>query len=150
MYKKTLTYTDFNGVERTEDYYFNFSKAELMDLNFSVEGGLLEMIKKIVDSKNTPELVKLFKQVILLSYGIKSDDGKRFKKSDEIREDFMSTEAYSEIYMELATDSKKAAEFINAVMPSDLAAQANELIATGQIDEDTKRLLDSLKSDEAK
>lgn len=150
MYKKTLTYTDFNGVERTEDYYFNFSKAELMDLNFSVEGGLLELIQKIIRSKDTTELVKMFKQIILMSYGIKSDDGRKFKKSEEIKEDFMSTEAYSQIYMELATNSQAAAEFVNGVLPADLAAQANELISSGEIDEDTKKLLDSLKSEEAK
>jgi len=147
MYKKTLTYTDFNGVERTEDFYFNLSKAELMDLNFSTEGGLLEIIKKIVAAKDTPELIKLFKKTIILSYGIKSDDGKRFKKSDEIREDFISSEAYSEIYMELATNSDAAAEFINGILPADLATKANEMISSGEIDDETKRLLDSLNSE---
>lgn len=147
MYKKTLTYTDFDGVERTEDFYFNFTKAELMDLQLSTEGGLLEIIKTIVKSKNTPELVKLFKKTILLSYGVKSEDGKRFKKSDEIREDFIATAAYPEIYMELATNAEAAAEFINGVLPADLAGQANELIAKGEIDEDTKKLLESLKTE---
>lgn len=147
MYKKTLTYTDFDGVERTEDFYFNFTKAELMDLQLSTEGGLLDIIKTIVKSKNTPELVKLFKKTILLAYGVKSEDGKRFKKSDEIREDFISTAAYPEIYMELATDSNAASEFINGILPADLANQANELIASGEIDEDTKQLLNSLKTE---
>lgn len=147
MYKKTLTYTDFDGVERTEDFYFNFTKAELMDLQLSTEGGLLDIIKTIVKSKNTPELVKLFKKTILLAYGVKSEDGKRFKKSDEIREDFISTAAYPEIYMELATDANAASEFINGILPADLANQANELIASGEIDEDTKQLLNSLKTE---
>lgn len=146
MYKKTVTYTDFNGVERTEDFYFNLSKAELLDLNFSTDGGILDIIKRIINSKDTPELVKLFKQTLLLSYGIKSDDGKRFKKSEEIRDDFMSTEAYSQIYMELATDPDAASEFINGILPADLATQANEMIAKGEIDEETKKLMDSIKS----
>lgn len=146
MYKKTLTYTDFNGVERTEDFYFNFTKAELMDLQLSTDGGLLEIIKKIINAKDTPALIKLFKKVLLLSYGVKSEDGKRFKKSDEIREDFASTEAYSEIYMELATDTNAASEFINSILPADLAAQAKEAIDKGEIDEDTKKMLNSINS----
>jgi len=145
MYKKTVTYTDFNGVERTEDFYFHFTKAELMDMQLSTDGGLVDIIKKIVMSKDTPELIKLFKKVILMAYGIKSDDGKRFKKSDEIRDDFMSTEAYSEIYMELATDADEASRFINGILPEDLANQANDLIAKGEIDEDTKKLLEEIK-----
>ena len=149
MYKKTITYTDFNGVERTEDFYFNLTKAELTDLNMSIEGGLLSIIKRIIAAKDTPELIKLFKQTILLSYGIKSDDGKKFKKSDEIREDFVSTEAYSELYMLLVTDPKEASDFINGILPADLAAQANEAIASGKIDEDTKKLLDSLNTEKA-
>ena len=147
MYKQTLTYTDFNGVERTEDFYFNFTKAELMDMQLSTDGGLLEIIKRIVNAKDTPALIKLFKDVILKAYGIKSEDGKRFKKSDEIREDFSCTEAYSEIYMELATNSDAASEFINGILPADLAAKANEAIANGEIDEDTKKLLENIKSE---
>ena len=145
MYKKTLNYTDFNVVEITEDFYFHFTKAELMDMQLSTDGGLVDIIKKIVMSKDTPELIKLFKKVILMAYGIKSDDGKRFKKSDEIRDDFISTEAYSEIYMELATDADEASRFINGILPEDLANQANDLIAKGEIDEDTKKLLEEIK-----
>ena len=116
-----------------------------MDMQLSTDGGLVDIIKKIVMSKDTPELIKLFKKVILMAYGIKSDDGKRFKKSDEIRDDFMSTEAYSEIYMELATDADEASRFINGILPEDLANQANDLIAKGEIDEDTKKLLEEIK-----
>lgn len=145
MYKKTITYTDFNGVERTEDFYFHFTKAELMDMQLSTDGGLLDVVKKIIMSKDTPELIKMFKQIIINAYGIKSDDGKRFKKSDEIREDFLSSEAYSQIYMELATDADEASRFINGILPEDLANQANDLIAQGNIDEDTKKLLDQIQ-----
>ena len=145
MYKKTITYTDFNGVERTEDFYFHFTKAELMDMQLSTDGGLLDVVKKIIMSKDTPELIKMFKQIIINAYGIKSDDGKRFKKSNEIREDFLSSEAYSQIYMELATDADEASRFINGILPEDLANQANDLIAQGNIDEDTKKLLDQIQ-----
>lgn len=146
MYKYTVKYTDFNGTERVEDFYFHLTKAELLDMNMSSSGGLLEVIKKIVESKDTNELIKLFKQTIIMSYGIKSDDGKKFRKSDEIRADFMSTEAYSEIYMELATNAEKASEFINGILPADLAKAAQEAIDKGEIDPDTKTLLDQLQS----
>ena len=145
MLKKTITYIDYDGVERTEDFYFNLSKAELTDMQLSTEGGLLTIIKKIVNEKNTPELIRLFKKIILAAYGKKSDDGRRFTKNDEIREDFMSTEAYSIIYMELVSDPDKASEFVNGILPADLAAKANEAITNGTVDEDTKKLLDSIK-----
>lgn len=146
MYKKTLTYTDFNGVERTEDFYFNFTKAELMDMQFSKDGGLLETIKKIINAKDTNALISLFKDTVIKAYGIKSEDGRRFIKNDQIREDFMATEAYSDIYLELATDSDAAADFINKVLPAGLAEQANEMIAKGEVDEETKQLLTKLNA----
>lgn len=145
MLKRTITYTDFDGVERTEDFYFNLTKAELLDLQLSTDGGLLDQIKKIVAAKDTPELIKLFKKIILLAYGEKSDDGKRFKKSDAIREDFASTEPYSILYMELATDPNKASEFVNGILPKDLAEQAKAAIDNGELDEDTKQLINSLQ-----
>ncbi len=146
MYKKTLTYTDFNGVERTEDFYFNFTKAELMDMQFSKDGGLLETIKKIINAKDTNALIALFKETVIKAYGVKSEDGRRFIKNDQIREDFMATEAYSDIYLELATDSDAAADFINKVLPAGLAEQANEMIAKGEVDEETKQLLSKINS----
>jgi len=145
MLKKTITYTDFNGVERTEDFYFNLSKAELADMELSTEGGLLDVIKKIIASKDRPELIKLFKKIVLSSYGIKSEDGKKFKKNDEIREDFVSSNAYSEIYMELISDSDKASEFVNGILPADLVSQAKEAIDKGEVDEETKKMLETLK-----
>lgn len=120
MYKKTITYTDYNGEKRTETFLFNFSKAELAELQLSTDGGLEVYIKRIVDTKDTKALVKIFKDLLLKSYGVKSDDGRRFIKSDELSTDFSQTEAYSEFFMELATDDKAAAEFINGIMPSDL------------------------------
>lgn len=121
MIKKTITYTDYNGATRTEDFYFNLSKAEIMEMELSTAGGLAEMIQKIVDSNDAPAIIKIFKEIVLKAYGEKSPDGKYFKKSDEIAMAFSQTEAYSEIFMELATDADAAAKFINGIVPADMA-----------------------------
>ena len=124
MLKKTITYIDYNGVERTGDFYFNLSKAELMEMEMSISGGLTEMIEKIVANKDAPAIIKIFKELVLKAYGEKSADGKRFeKKNGALAEAFAETEAYSQIFMELATDADKAAEFVNGIMPSDIAKQ---------------------------
>ena len=125
MLKKSIKYTDYNGVERTEDFYFNLSKAELMEMEMSTAGGLAETITKIVAAQDQPAIIKLFKELILKAYGEKSADGKRFVKSDEIAAAFSQTEAYSELFMELSTDSDKAAEFVNKIVPADLAKGVN-------------------------
>lgn len=124
MLKKTITYTDYNGVSRTEDFYFNLSKAEIMEMELSTTGGLAEMIQKIVATQDTPSIIKIFKDLILKAYGEKSPDGKRFIKSDEIAQGFAQTEAYSQLFMELATNSDSAAAFVNGIIPGDLAKQA--------------------------
>ena len=95
MLKKTITYTDYNGVERKEDFYFNLTKAELMEMEMSTEGGLAERIQKVVDTKDVPSIIKIFKDLVLKAYGEKSADGKRFIKSKELSEAFAQTEAYS-------------------------------------------------------
>ena len=120
MIKKTVTYVDYNGVERTEDFYFNLSKAEVAEMELSVQGGFSKMLEEIVASKDNVQIVNLFKQMVLKSYGEKSPDGRRFIKSDEIAQAFAQTEAYSEIFMELALDEKKAADFVNGIMPANL------------------------------
>lgn len=126
MLKKTITYTDYNGVERTEDFYFNFTKAELMEMEMGTNGGFAEMIKKIVEAKDAPALVSTFKTLVLKAYGKKSDDGRRFIKNDEVRAEFAQTEAYSNLFMELATDDKAAAAFVNGIMPAELADEARK------------------------
>ncbi len=123
MYKKTITYPDYNGQEIKEDFYFNLTKAEILEMQLEKEGGLAEKIQAIVDSKNVPELIKIFKELILRSYGKKSDDGKRFIKSPELSREFTQTEAYSELFMELATDSDAASAFINGIIPANLAKE---------------------------
>lgn len=119
MLKETMTYVDYNGVERTEDFYFNLTKAEIMEMEMTTVGGLAEMITKIVNAKDAPAIIKIFKELILKAYGIKSADGKRFIKSDEISAEFAQTEAYSQLFMKLATDADAAAKFVNGIVPVD-------------------------------
>lgn len=118
MLTKSITYTDYDGESRTENFYFNLTKAELMELNLTTEGGLENVIKGIIASRNVPEVTRWFKKIITMSYGIKSPDGRRFMKSDEITNEFLQTEAYSELFMELLTDEKAAANFINGIVPN--------------------------------
>lgn len=125
MLKKTFTYVDYNGVERTEDHYFNLSKAELMEMELSTTGGLAEMINKIVAAQDAPAIVKVFKDLVLKAYGQKSPDGRRFIKSQELIDEFAQTEAYSQLFMELATDADAAAKFVNGIVPADTARQIN-------------------------
>jgi len=118
MLRKTIKYTDYNGNEREEDYLFNLSKAECMEMELSTNGGMEQMIKQIIAEKDNEKIVNLFKKIILKAYGIKSPDGKYFRKSPEISADFASTEAYSVLFMELSTDADAASKFINAVLPN--------------------------------
>ena len=117
MLKKPITYTDYDGVERTEDFYFNLTKAELMEWEFAETGGLKAKLEKIIASKDVPAIAKTFKEIITKAYGVKSDDGKRFIKNQEVLDAFTQSEAYSELYMELATNEDAATKFINAVIP---------------------------------
>jgi hypothetical protein len=117
MLKKTIKYVDYNGIERTEDFYFNLSKSEIAEMELSIPGGFSEMIKKIVAAQDAPSIMKIFKDLILKAYGEKSQDGKRFIKSDELSKEFSQTEAYSELFIELASNSDFASEFINGIVP---------------------------------
>lgn len=125
MLKKRIKYTDYDGNEREEDFYFNLTKAEIAELELSTEGGLEQLIEKIIDAKDTAKIIKFFKKIILMSYGEKSLDGKRFVKKDELTEEFTQTEAYSELFMELATDENAASAFINGIIPKDLKQTAD-------------------------
>lgn len=118
MLKKTITYEDFNGVERTEDFYFNLTEAECVEWQLGTEGGLVEMIEKIVAAKDSKALIEIFKDLVLKAYGEKSADGRRFMKTAEIREAFSQTNAYSIIFMELAKDDIAANEFIKGIIPN--------------------------------
>lgn len=131
MIKKTITYTDYDGLERTEEFRFNLTKAELMDMELTTVGTFSKLMQKIIDEKDMVRLAKYFKELILKSYGVKSDDGKRFIKSPELSEAFSQTEAYSELYMELLGNSEYAVEFIQQVMPKDL--DQNEVVPAGNV-----------------
>lgn len=120
MLKKTITYTDYNGVERTEDFWFNFSQAEILEMEIGRNGGISEYLKKIIESKDQEAIVKNFKELILKAYGEKSEDGRRFVKSPELSKAFSETEAYSKLYLELAFDAKAASNFVNNVIPSNV------------------------------
>ena len=118
MLKKTITYTDYDGVERKEDFYFNLNKAELIEMELGTNGGLAKRIQKIVDSQDVTAIIKIFKDLVLKAYGVKSDDGKRFIKSKELSEEFAQTEAYANLFMELASNSEEATRFINGILPN--------------------------------
>ena len=118
MLKLTRTYVDFNDLSRTEDFYFNLTQAEVTEMELSVDGGLVEMINRIVAAKDGKQIIALFKDIVLRAYGEKSLDGKRFIKTPEIRDAFAQTQTYSDLFMELATDEQKAAEFVNGIVPA--------------------------------
>lgn len=124
MLKKTIKYVDFNDNEREEDFFFNLSKSELMEWEMSVDGGLSEKMKQIVNKKSAPEIMATFKEIILKSYGEKSADGKRFIKSKELSEEFMQSGAYDVLFMELLNNSDTAVAFINGIIPPEAKQKA--------------------------
>ncbi len=128
MITKEITFTDYNGQERKEKYQFNFTKAELTEMELSVNGGLSAMMERIKETDDRPELMRIFKDLILKAYGIKSADGKRFIKSEELRTEFSQTEAYSELYMELVTDTNAAITFFNGLIPNNLKDNGGKVV----------------------
>ena len=133
MLKKTITYTDYNGTERTEDFYFNLSKAELMEMEMSTTGGMIELIQRIVAAQDSPAIIKIFKDLIMKAYGEKSADGRRFMKVDEkgnpLSIGFSQTEAYSQLFMELSQDADAASKFFTGVIPADLSKEVADQMA---------------------
>lgn len=126
MLPKKIKSIDFDGNEREETYYFNITEAEMADMALSKDGGLEVYINRIVESKSVPELKELFKFFIDKSYGVKSDDGKYHRKSPELLADFKATQAYSELIMELLSDTQKAIDFINGIIPTKMREAAKE------------------------
>ncbi len=123
MIMQTISYTDYNGNERKENFYFNLSKAELMEMEASKEGGLSNYIQSIIEAQDVTKLMGLFKELIVKSYGVKSPDGKRFIKNKEVVDEFIQSEAYSELYVMLATDDQKATAFVNGIIPQTIVAK---------------------------
>lgn len=126
MVKRTITYKDYNDVERTEDLYFNLTETELVKLQYSEDGGLGEMIEKMIKSRNDKEIVRIFDRIIMLSYGEKTPDGRGFRKSEEISLNFSYTPAYDKLFMELAQNDKAMSDFINELIPSELSKKLAE------------------------
>lgn len=126
MFKKTVTYTDYDGLERTEDFYFDLSKSELIKMEASEAGGYTSMLNKIIAAKDGNVIIRVFSDLLYKAYGEKSPDGKRFMKSDAISDAFVHSAAYDVIFMELVTDADKAAEFANKIMPKDLVERAEK------------------------
>ena len=118
MYKENITYTDLNGGQRTEDFYFDLSKPEIVKMQASAKGGYDVQLKSIAASLDGAKIMDFFENFVSKAYGVKSEDGRRFMKSDEISRSFMETPAYEVLFEKLVTDDKYAADFVNAVMRS--------------------------------
>ena len=134
MLKKTITFEDYNGEKVTEDFYFHLTKAELLEMNFQASGGLENYARSIINTRDTATMIKIYKDLLLKSYGVKTPDGKHFMKTDQIRLEFECSPAYSILYTELLTDDKAAAEFFNGIIPKDLAndPQLQKLFKEGE------------------
>ena len=127
MFRIQKTYTDFNGNERKEDFYFHLTEAEVMKMQLGTTGGLAETIQRLIDLQDGPAILKIFEDLVLKAYGVKSPDGREFIKNQALRDSFMQTQAYSDIYVELATDADKAAKFINGILPANLAKKVADV-----------------------
>ena len=137
MLTKTVKYIDFNGNERTETLSFNLTKAEIAEMELSMPGGMSATVQRIIEAQDTKELINIFKDLLLRSYGVKSPDGRQFVKNAQLREEFSQTQAYSDIFMELATNADAASEFINKIVPTDMQEQLKNM------PEDVKKQIES-------
>jgi len=136
MFKKRIVYEDFDGKMREEDFYFNLTRTELSKLELSMNGGLTALLEKIVQEEDNEKIIHYFDEIILRSYGEKSLDGKHFIKNNKVRERFMNSAAYDELFMEFFTDAKKAAEFINSIMPPEARKGLKEnAVAVSEVQE---------------
>jgi hypothetical protein len=129
MLKKTYTYKDYNDIERTETFYFHFTEAEILDMEMSAEGGFAERVQRIIDAKDQAALMKLIKKFVIDAYGVKSDDGRRFIKNEEVKTAFLECPAFSDIFMDMVTNDELAAEFVNGVIPDTMKKRFAEIAA---------------------
>ena len=154
MFKHNIKYTDYNGVERNEQFYFNLSKAELMEMELSTQAGVDEMLRMMIATNDNAKILQIFKDLILKSYGIKSEDGKRFIKTKELRDQFEQSEAYSEFFMAmLANEDNLQTKFINGVINGTNVPNLSEEDAVNKLKElgyDTTRIENSLKEQDRK
>lgn len=142
MLKKLINYTDYNGNERSENFYFNLSESELMDMELSTVGGFREMIQLMIDKQDTQKIIEAFKMIIMKAYGEKSADGRRFIKSKELSEAFTQTDAYNKLYMELISDANAAADFMSHIVPASIQVKTEEA-EKDEPKDTTVRLLDN-------
>jgi len=133
MLKRTITFTDYNGVRHTEDHHFHLSKVDLVRLEVAGEKSFAEYLQDIVKTEDRKGLIEIFEKLIQLSYGKRSDDGLNFYKTPEITQAFISSPAYEEMFMQLATDADAASAFINGVMPADMLEEGRKLQASRQL-----------------
>lgn len=137
MLKKTIKYTDFEGRELEEEFYFNMTTAELTELELSTPGGFRSYLQSVIDAQDTAAIMKTFRSLIRMTVGVKSEDGKRFIKSNEIADGFEQSGAYSEFYMEIVGNANAAVEFIKGVMPKDLQDKVAALEKSGELPQTT-------------
>ena len=147
MFVKEIKYTDFNGMDRSEKFYFNLTKSELTEMDLTTAGGMKSFIERITNTQDQAELIKLFKELILKAYGVKSDDGKQFMKSEELVKAFSQTMAYDTYFMQLATDEKEAIKFVNGIMPADLVAEAQKNDKQALLSQIPQKIEESQKKD---
>lgn len=141
MFKKTIEYTDYNGVKKTEDFWFNLNQTELTELALSPAGGLDTMLKEVISSADTETILKTFKKIILMAYGKKTPDGRFTKRTDDGRklaDDFEESVVFPKIFMEISFDSDKAVEFINGCVPQELKDEIGK--ATNEANDKIKNL----------
>lgn len=131
MFKRDITYEDFDGDKVTETFYFNLTRTELIQLEVHYKGGLKEALDRIIKSQDNKQLIEEFQRIILLSYGVKSDDGKRFIKNDALKDEFSQSAAYDELFMELSTNEESAANFINGIIPKNFAEEMEKIANNG-------------------
>lgn len=138
MLRKVIEYKDFNGTLRKEAFWFHLMESEIAEMELSTTGGFTEALTKIVEAQDTPAIIKQFKGIILKAYGKKSPDGRRFEKSEELSREFSQTNAYSTLFMELATNEAAASEFINGIVPDDYKQSATDTPALEVVEDDVK------------
>lgn len=135
MFKKTIKYEDFNGVERTEDFYFNLNQSEILKLETSLDGGLTTYLDQMVQQQRQSKIMESFEKIIDAAYGVKSNDGRTFRKTPEDLAEFKATNAYDKFFMEIALDEDKAAEFLIEIMPKGTAETVQKAVSEGVVDE---------------
>lgn len=131
MLKRTIKYEDFDGNPQEDTVYFNISKSELIELEMDYGDGFKSFLEKIIEAEDSKALVAEFKRIVLMAYGVRSEDGKRFIKSDELIKEFEQTAAYDSLFIELATDDGAAATFVNGILPRDVS-RASESLSISQ------------------